>query len=144
MARLVSIIIGLVLFSLFVTFMFKVGADLSTNAGSSNSATFTTLSNNYDRLDNYSLDKNTTIRRIKDSLDYGFVKTGLYFVEEGLTGGKILMDSVDNTGEIVDQVGRDSPYAAELGVFSIAIKAILSVIFIIAMLYFVWRAKAET
>lgn len=143
MAKLVMIILGVVLFSLVASFMFRIAGDLGSDYNSNDATTYTELSSNYDHIKNISTQSNSSIRRIKSKLDIGIVDATFGVVDSGVAGGKVLTDSVSNLNTIADQIEKDTDFV-EVSIFFQATKAVLAILFVLSILFFFWRFKAET
>lgn len=145
MARLVSIIIGVVVLSMMITFMLKLGAEIGTSTSSDTHNQLSTLSDNYQNNIDQSRNGTSVLGRLRNVTSGSIVEQGLFFVDSGITGGKILLDSVDNTNEIVNMVDEDTGILGEGNTFlKYGIITIIGLIFTVSILYFFWRGKAET
>ena len=144
MARVISIIIGVIVVSMIITFMFKFGHEVGQSANSETASQLATLSSNYEHKIQEANDSQSVLSRLRNVTSGSVVEQGLFFVDSGITGGKVLLDSVDNTHDLINTIEDDTGLFAESKFMIDGILSIIGLIFVVSILYFFWRGKAET
>lgn len=142
MVKLVSIIIALVLFSMIGAFMFNVAGNMGQTYQSDDFSTYQSRSTSYDRIENLTTQENSTSRGIYSRLSDAVLGDAGDAVDAGVEGIKIIGGSVDDSRSMIQLASGD--IGLGLGLFTKTLIGVITVIFIIATLSFLWRAKVET
>ena len=148
MVKLTTILIGLVIFSIFTTIMFgSVASILNSNPGPKTSAEWTALSGGYEQFGkDVSTQKNSTLRQIKGLTDQGpasSVDESIFFVKGAISGGRLSGNFFTNFEDVTNKVSGDTVTYINPKIFN-AIEFVFSILIILIVLHFIRGFKTET
>lgn len=145
MVKYSSIIIGMIIFSVFLTLIFAMGGSVSSQYQSDSATNFTELSGNYEVYSNDETVNNGTLRKIQSKLDDSSnpVSVGADILIAAVDGVKLMFNSIATLNNVGNEVVNDSGGKID-PLFTKALGAILTVIFVVIVISMLMRFKPET
>lgn len=146
MVKYSTLVIGFILFSLFITLMFTAASLIGSDYGSQDAGNYSELAATYDDyITEESTEENSTFRKIQSKLESSnsVISVGSDILTAAIEGVKLFGRTLITGGKVTDQLteemsGRVHP------LFGIAIKSILAITLIIIVISMLMRSKAET
>lgn len=146
MVKYTNILIGLVLFSLFITLMFSMAGSIGTTYGSTSAENFTKLSGEYGvYITEEGTNANSTLRKIESKLGNSTnpISVGADILVAAVDGVKLMFGSVLTLNKVGDQVVEDSNGMIN-PLFKTAAASIIVIILVIIVISMLMRMKPET
>lgn len=145
--KLVTLLLGLVTFSIVATIMFAAVQNYLTDNDFSGAGKWRELSGDYDKFVNQTAENaDSTLRKVSDQTktgEAGSEDKQIVLLEGAVSGGKLMTNFFFNFDEIVRKVGSDTGTFIDPGIVAVVI-AIIMVLIILSVLFFLRGFKAET
>ena len=139
--------VGLILFTGLVYILLNIAAKGGEAYSSTNYETYQNMTNEYDYVDQISLDEdNSTLRQIQTKLKsakFTSLSAAVGVVENAIDGAKLLFNSVETTKNVVNTVSASTDGYVDPYWWKIFL-GIISTLIVLVVLYMMMRYNAES
>ncbi len=142
--KYIHFVIGIIIFSLFITLIFTVASLIGTDYESRDAAAYSALAGDYDDYIIEGSKANSTIRNVEDKLTgkKTVVSIGSDILKAAVDGVVLFFGSITTLTTLTDQIieesgGRIHP------LFGTAILSIITIVFVVMVISMLMRFKPE-